>query len=388
MCMVHLGQARVLVFAIGAMVCASSFAEAGLQVPAGELITVRTLEDLDVRRTEAGYHFSMALVEPLIVQGNVVAPHGARAYGQVTEVGRSARVAGRAHLAVSLVQIQVGQQMVPVETTVLKVEGPQQAYGTAVKAGAGAAIGAIFGGGRGAAVGAAAGTGAAIVTQGDHVRIPANSFLTFSLRVPMNVDGTPSAAQPSSGGPGPSPLALQVAARQASNHEALLHYRWEQRTQLAHGIDTIYDRKEQLRFLKDGTIKRSLILEDDEKTGDYIGYIQHLPKLRPYALPSPDALTRFITGAKVANDPDTQMIIASRENVVEPGDTIGVWIDPKTRDLKKILVKTVYRGKPVRATIDFDKLLNGPVYPSKATVNVPGDEVRIIVETFRFERDE
>src|SRR4030095_3236226 len=58
-------------------------------------------------------------------------------------------------------------------------------------AGLGAAIGAIAGGGKGAAIGALAGGGAgtagAAATGKKHVRIPAESLLTFRLAAPVRL---------------------------------------------------------------------------------------------------------------------------------------------------------------------------------------------------------
>jgi hypothetical protein len=166
-------------------------------LPEGTVLKIRTTSTLSTKTTSPGEQFEASLEEPLAHNGRVVAPKGARVVGRVVEADPGGRVKGRAEIAVRLTQLHVLEgKSVELQTSTFVRQARSTKKEDAMKIGigsaAGAAIGAIAGGGAGAAIGAAsgagAGTGMVLATRGAPAVIPAESVLTFKLRVPVTIN--------------------------------------------------------------------------------------------------------------------------------------------------------------------------------------------------------
>ena len=166
--------------------------EMGLTVPAGTLITIRTIDSIDTDITGAGERFRASIDDPVVVEGQVVIPRGADATIQVMRVEQSGRVAGSDEVALKLFDVTVEGRIYEVASNYAEVKtrgkGKQTAKTTAITTGIGAALGAIIGGGKGAAIGAGAGAGTGIAVsaaRGRRLRIPSETRLDFELRSPL-----------------------------------------------------------------------------------------------------------------------------------------------------------------------------------------------------------
>jgi hypothetical protein len=158
-------------------------------IPAGTLISVRTIDAIDSAYSLVGDRFLAALEEPLILDGNVVAARDSPVYGRLTQSEQSGTFAGRSKLRLELTGIVVNGKLIPVVTGEYEATGKSRGASTAKRTTGGAALGAIIGavadGGQGAAigagVGAAAGAGSEIITGGDQVKVPSETLLDFTL---------------------------------------------------------------------------------------------------------------------------------------------------------------------------------------------------------------
>ncbi len=171
---------------------ASAPDEMGVTVPAGTVITVRTIDSIDADLTGAGERFRASIDDPVVVDGQVVIPRGADATIQVIRVEQAGRVAGSDEVALKLFDVTVEGQIHEIASNYAEVKtggkGKQTAKTTAVTTGIGAALGAIIGGGKGAAIGAGAGAGTGIAVsaaRGKKLRIPSETRLDFELRSPL-----------------------------------------------------------------------------------------------------------------------------------------------------------------------------------------------------------
>jgi hypothetical protein len=135
------------------------------------------------------------LRRPIVVGGVEAIPAGAAVTGSVTAAARSARVKGRARLALRFTSVAVDGEGQPMSTAAISRVAPgtkrEDAAKIGIGAGAGAVIGAITGGRKGAVVGGtvggAAGTGVVLATRGDEVELPAGTTLTTTLTQPLVV---------------------------------------------------------------------------------------------------------------------------------------------------------------------------------------------------------
>jgi hypothetical protein len=158
-------------------------------IPAGTIISVRTIDAIDSRENHVGDRFEASLEEPLIVDDKVVAPKRTEVYGRLEESRETGTFTGRSELKLALTGIVIDGRTVPLVTADYELTGKSKGASTAKRTVGGAAlgtiIGAIAGGGKGAAIGAGTGAGVGagseIITKGDQVKIPSETLLDFTL---------------------------------------------------------------------------------------------------------------------------------------------------------------------------------------------------------------
>jgi hypothetical protein len=166
-----------------------------LTIKAGTFVTVRVDQPLSSDHNQQGDAFSATLVQPVVVDGVVVAQRGQTIGGRVTEAQKAGRVEGVARLGIQLTDLTLvdGQQL-PIQTELISRRGPtstgQDAGVIAGTTGLGAAIGAAAGWGKGAAIGAGAGAAAGVIgvllTRGHASVIYPESVLTFRIDSPVS----------------------------------------------------------------------------------------------------------------------------------------------------------------------------------------------------------
>ncbi len=171
----------------GAAVPAAPASE--VMLPAGTRLAVRMTDGVDSERNTVGQTFAASLDEPVLIDGDAVIPRGVDVVVKLVDDKKSGKLTGTTVLTFDLVSVKVNGRVVDVNTQTVSEESTSRGKRTAKMAGGGAALGAIIGavagGGKGAAIGAgaggAAGAGAEIVTEGQRVRIPSETRLTFTL---------------------------------------------------------------------------------------------------------------------------------------------------------------------------------------------------------------
>jgi len=170
-----------------------------VSIPAGTFITVRVNQVLSSNQNRAGDFFTATLLQPLVVDGIVVAQRGQLVNGQVTDAANPKRGSGPSRLGLRLSGLtladgsQVNIQSQLVSRTGRSTTG--QDVGTvATTTAVGAGIGAVADWGRGAAIGAGAGAVAGLVgvllTPSAPTVVYPESALTFRLADPVNVNLT------------------------------------------------------------------------------------------------------------------------------------------------------------------------------------------------------
>lgn len=167
---------------------------AELTLPTGTWITVRVDQTLSSDNSLPGAVFTTTLVQPLVVDGFVVARRGQVVAGEVAYAQRAGRAKGTSSLGLELTEISlVDGHQVPVLTEWIEYEGPtgveNDVATIATVTGLGAAIGAAVDGGSGAGYGALAGAAASTIgilsTRGKAVEIYPESLLTFRTLAPV-----------------------------------------------------------------------------------------------------------------------------------------------------------------------------------------------------------
>jgi hypothetical protein len=158
-------------------------APAYITIPAGTHIVVRTIDSVDSTKNQVGDRFQSSLEEPLMADGNLVAPKGTDVYGRLAASKESGTFAGRSELQLELTGIVVNGNTVPLVTGDYELTGKSRGASTAKRTAGGAAIGA----GAGAGVGA----GSEIITKGDQVSVPSETLLDFTLQQDVSIPTRP-----------------------------------------------------------------------------------------------------------------------------------------------------------------------------------------------------
>jgi hypothetical protein len=168
-------------------------------LPAGAILTVRTIDRIDSRTNHAGEIFHASLDAPIVVNNEVIVPSGADAYIKLANASSAGRFAGRNELTLELASVSFRGRTYNVVSSDVRQAGSSRGKGSAEKIGGGAAIGALIGavagGGKGAAIGAAVGGGAGAGLQGlrkgKDLTIPSETRLDFTLQAPLDITYVP-----------------------------------------------------------------------------------------------------------------------------------------------------------------------------------------------------
>jgi hypothetical protein len=178
-----------------------------LTIPAGTFINVRIDQPLSTDHNRAGDFFFGTLIDPIVVDGIVVAQRGQRINGQVTESDKGGRVSGVARLGLAITTVTaVDGQQIPIRTQFVS-RNARSTVGRDVgvvagTTGLGAAVGAAAAWGRGAAIGAGAGAvlgiAGVLLSRGAPAVVYPETPLTFRMEQAATVDtqNAPQAFQP------------------------------------------------------------------------------------------------------------------------------------------------------------------------------------------------
>jgi hypothetical protein len=163
-------------------------------VPAGTKLNIRLVQAIEVDASEAGQTFKATVDDPVMMGGAIVIPRGATAVVQAVKVEQSGKMKGSDKVTLKLNSISFGGMAYPITTEYVESKGSGEGKKTTKKvaggAGLGAIVGGIAGGGSGAAIGAAVGGagGAIMAASGEeHLKLPAETRLTFQLSAAVNV---------------------------------------------------------------------------------------------------------------------------------------------------------------------------------------------------------
>ena len=164
-------------------------------LPAGTQLRVRLDTSHASNTSQVEERVQAHLVSPVVVNGTTVLPTNTDVTGHVTVARPSAKVKGRAYLALRFTEVSPGGDDLRMTTRTWAREARgtkrKDAAKIAVPGAVGGVIGAIVDGKKGAAIGAGVGAGAgtAVVlsTRGEEVRLPRGSTLLVRLSAPLTV---------------------------------------------------------------------------------------------------------------------------------------------------------------------------------------------------------
>src|ERR1044072_1516880 len=186
------------------------------------------------------------------------------------------------------------------------------------------------------------------------------------------------------------------------NALALRQYSWKSQTQIRKEGEVKATKLYSSRYAADGTVVQLLLEEESAKLPKFglRGMVakkkkqaaQELMEARQalakfYGELPPAKLQEFMTSARAALETNAPQPLLRLESggVLQPGDSMIVWLDANTRRQRRIEINTSFEGKPVRIVTEFRDLPNGPTYLARSVVDYPGEELTLTVENFDYE---
>lgn len=207
---------------------------------------------------------------------------------------------------------------------------------------------------------------------------------------------------------GAVPAQAQVAERfvqaQRENAAALKAYEWKSRVEVRQRGETRNVQLFLMRYGLDGFLqktpiggtpplelpRRPLMRKVAEKrvaeTKELVGDLADLA--RSYAHLPPDRLAAALGGADVIAplDRPSELTQLRLRNVLRPGDTVTVWIDPATHQPGRMRVDSFLEGHPATVVSEFRQLDAGPHYVARVMVDYPSEAMQVVTENFDYAR--
>ena len=192
-----------------------------------------------------------------------------------------------------------------------------------------------------------------------------------------------------------------IQARQ-KNSAQLKQYTWTSRIELNQNGTTQDTRIYQVSYGPDGNVQQTLLNDQSaqlpmgflrraiaenrrQQTEQYITDLCGL--VDQYTLPSAGAVINFISQANIqgGHAPDGSPIMQmTGNNVVNPGDTFYLAVNPTTFQTRRMQVSTTYQGDAVTVTATFATLPSGLTYPQYVDVEVPDQQLSLLVQNYDY----
>lgn len=200
-----------------------------------------------------------------------------------------------------------------------------------------------------------------------------------------------------------SQMDQKLAQAQKQNAQALRQYTWKSRTEIRKGGETKNVQLALNRYDINGMLQKTTVsstpqqqlptrgirgLIAQKKKEDFMETLEGLGALaRSYAELSPDAMQRFMGTASVTPEmnPQQKLLRVSGGNILQPGDSMTVWLDAVSRKQRRVEIHTTLDRKPVKIVSDFQDLPAGPSYMARSVVEYPSADLSLITENFDYQ---
>lgn len=200
----------------------------------------------------------------------------------------------------------------------------------------------------------------------------------------------------------PSANAIRVSEARQANAALLRQFAWESRTEILRKGEVKDVRIDAMSYGPDGQLQRNNLSDDKapvrglifrrlaaarqaREIKDYLEGLRGI--LEQYTLPNPGAVQDFLDRS-AATGPNAQGLFQlTGRNVVQPGDTFTMWINPQTRQPVSVQVSTTFNGDPVTLNASYRTLApSGPNYVEFANLHAPAKRLEVQVHNYNYYR--
>ncbi len=202
-------------------------------------------------------------------------------------------------------------------------------------------------------------------------------------------------------------LAMKIVQGRKDNAAKMKNYTWNSRTELVRDGKTVDIRIDQVMYGPDGNLLRTLINNDSfthpkgllfrrmieqskkEEMEKYLKGLRGL--LDQYTLPTAGKVVDFMAAANVqfTSGPDgTPLLKIEGSGVVVPGDTLTIWADGSTHQMRKVQITTTYEGGMANVTASYKTLASGLTIMNLAEVELPDKNMSLQIHNYDFEAND
>ncbi len=199
----------------------------------------------------------------------------------------------------------------------------------------------------------------------------------------------------------PTEMAVRVTEARKANAALMRQYSWTSRTEVIDQGQVKDVRIDAVNYGPGGQLQRSTL--NDQSAPLPLGFLRrrvaeyerqkvetYLTGLRDlfeqYTLPTAGKVQDFLNKATASGPDASGLFEMTGRNVVLPGDTFSLWLNPRTRHPQRIQVATTFQGDPVNLTATFNTLPSGLNYVAYAEVTVPAKQISVQVQNFDYNR--
>lgn len=201
-----------------------------------------------------------------------------------------------------------------------------------------------------------------------------------------------------------SQMDQKLAESRQQNAQELMQYTWKSRTEIRKGGETKNVQIALERYDLNGMLQKNTIsstpqqqlptrgirrLIAQKKKEDFMETLDGLGRLaKSYSELRPEDMQRFMATASVTPEMSTQdrLFRITGRNVLQPGDSMAVWVDAVTRKQRRVEIQTTLDRERVRIVSEFQDLPMGPTYMARSVVEYPSETLTLITQTFDYER--
>jgi len=196
----------------------------------------------------------------------------------------------------------------------------------------------------------------------------------------------------------------KVAAAIQGNAQALKAFSYQQRMQLQLKGETKKVTLNQMNYDMNGNLQKTLLSEQPaadaqpsggrlkrrvvaKKKGEFKDMMEEIAALvKSYSeVPHEQLQAALKQGVFSPGQGEMQGAIQIQmRSVVQPGDSLTLWIDQTTMLFRRIAIATTYEGNPVTSTASYSALPTGQVYMAQSILNYPKKQVVVEIDNLNF----
>lgn len=206
----------------------------------------------------------------------------------------------------------------------------------------------------------------------------------------------------------------KVAGAIQANAQALKAFVWQQRLQLQLKGETKKVTLTQMNYDLNGNLQKTQLSEQppadssqqssgggrrgrlkekivEKKTGEFKDMMHDIAALvKSYTEIPHDQLQAALKQAAFSQGQGdmTGAIQIKMSNVIQPGDSLTIWIDKTAMLFRKAVIATSYEQNPVTTTANYAMLPSGQVYMAQAILNYPKKEVVVEIDNLNYQRSQ